>query len=117
MKIEEIGDKLVEFMLEKKSISFVNINRFFAEQEVEYHGDKAIALDKDHPNILRWINWNDFAIDVYDYAMKKLGDKVEINTCAPLIYAIDGCILTIPVAKSIRNYKNERWLPVIMEVR
>ena len=115
MTVEELGEQLIKFILNKKSVSFANINHFFQEKEVDYQGDQALAV-ADYPTLVYWVNWNEFATDVYFYAEKKLGDKIEMKPCSHLVYFIDGCALTLPIAKSVRNYKTTHWIPVVLEV-
>lgn len=116
MKYEELGDKLVEFMQKRKiGISFAEINHFFEQQGVDYKGEQAISMPE-HPSIIYWANWNEFAVNTFLYVLDKLEGKLEMKSCSHLTYIIDGLLPSMPVAKSIRDYKQDRWLPVVMEV-
>lgn len=116
MTVEELGNKLVEFIQkEKTGISFAEINRFFERQDIKYKGEQAITMPE-HPSIIYWANWNELAVNIYLYALDKLEGKLQMKSCSHLIYMIDGMIPTMPVAKSIRDYKNDHWLPIVMEV-
>lgn len=116
MNIEKLGNKLVEFIQKRKTgISFIEIDRFFEQQAFNYKGEQALSMPK-YPNIIYWANWNEHAVDIYLYAIDKLEGKLEMQSCTPLVYAIDGGLPTTPIAKSIRNYKKIHWLPVVMGV-
>ena len=115
MTVEELGEQLIEFILNKKSVSFANIDHFFQRKEVDYKGSQALTMTN-YPTLVYWINWNKFATDVYFYAEKKLGNKIEMKPCSKLVYFADGRVPTLPIAKSLRNYKTDHWIPVVLEV-
>ena len=113
-KVEELGDALVEFMSKRKrGISFADINKFFAQQGIDYKGEQALTMTE-YPSIIYWANWNELAVNAYLYMTDKL--KIEMTSCSELVYIADGMLPKMAIAKSIRNYQSNRWLPVVMEV-
>lgn len=41
--------------------------------------------------------------------------KIEWETCSPLLYLLDGGSMNLPIANSFRDYKKERWFPVVIK--
>ncbi len=46
-----------------------------------------------------------------------LSGEIEANSTSPFFYVIDGGMLNIPVAKSIREYKDPHWLPTVFSIK
>lgn len=113
MTVEEIGNKLADFILSDGSVTYANIDRFFEKNNIDYRGSLAL-VNEDYPNIVYWTHWNQLAIDTYNYTMKKLGNKVDRDPCSEFVYLIDGCVLEMPLVKSVRQYKKPHWLPVVI---
>lgn len=115
-KIIELGEKLVNRMYElKNTISFVELEHFFIENDVDYEGSVKIVSNT-YENLTLWEGWNQLAVDVYLYVMNKLDDKLHFYKCDPIVYLVDGKVIQLPVAKLEQNYVSERWLPTLMEV-
>jgi hypothetical protein len=90
------------------SVSFVEIEGAFADAQ----GDHEIILDD--RNIVLWQGVSYQLADAVRDAIKM--GLVELSPTNPLVYAIDGKLLRLPIAKSTRNYKSPRWLPVVLNL-
>lgn len=51
-------------------------------------------------------------------AIKDLLDerRIIIKTCSLLVYYVDGALLSMPIAKKIRDYKVPHWLPSTLDL-
>lgn len=97
---------IYEYIQQHNGTSFVELSR-------EIPGFKgSLAWGMAEKNTWFWHTLSEAAID----AMTELLDegKIKMTATQPLIYMIDGQLPGMPVAKSTsRNYKSERWLPVL----
>jgi hypothetical protein len=89
-------------------VSFVEIEGAFADAK----GDHEIALDD--RNVVLWQGVSYQLADAVRDAIKM--GLVELSPTSPLVYAIDGKLLRLPIAKGARNYKSPRWLPVVLDL-
>jgi len=62
-------------------------------------------------NIVLWAQMSSDAVDALNDLLKE--ERLFMIPTGTLTYLIDGGSLTYPVAKSARNYKKPRWLPVV----
>jgi len=42
--------------------------------------------------------------------------KLVLSPCGILVYMIDGEVYKIPIAKRFRSYKEERWMPSLLNL-
>jgi hypothetical protein len=51
--------------------------------------------------------------------MKELlaNGEIRAEPTNVMTYMIDGSVLQLPLAKSIRNYKERHWLPVVFNIK
>ena len=87
----------------------------FAElQDIEgFKGEMAMCLDA-YPSIVLW----PFVLEAGAVALRSLLDThLDWRGCSPLVYFIDGSVpcskpyQQMPIAKSMRHYKKDHWLP------
>lgn len=104
-------DKIIEKTFKDDFVSFVEIERIFDENKFDYKGTRIIR-HPEYPNLVIWAEWNQEAVDIVEEIV--VNRDICLQTSHPLIYFIDGDRLTIPVAENIKEYKEERWLPMVL---
>jgi len=90
------------------SLSFANLKSDLGD---EMEGDFAVEV---RPNLFYWINASESFV-------KALGELIadqtlKVKAVSPLIYAIDGLTLQLPIAKRLRKYQKPHWLPVVFDL-
>ncbi|MGO1368538.1 hypothetical protein [Senegalia sp. (in: firmicutes)] len=104
-------DKIIEKIFKDDFVSFLEVERIFDEHKFDYKGSKVIRHPKYH-NLVIWAEWSEEAVEILEEIVTNR--DICLQTTHTLIYFIDGNGLTIPVAKNIRDYKIERWLPMVL---
>jgi hypothetical protein len=66
------------------------------------------------PSITIWAGISRFAIEAINELMSE--KRLVMKPTGPFVYYLDGCVLKHPIAKQIRDYKTQRWLPVTFSV-
>lgn len=90
----------------KRGISFVDLSRIKGfTGEFEWIDTKW--------NVVYWPKISEEAIEAMEDLVKE--KKITVRPTNWLVYFIDGCVPKYPIAKSIRNYKRTRWLPIIFD--
>lgn len=109
-QIELNTDNLLKYIADKGSVTFVGIQRVFSDST------GGMGLLKPGNNIVLWCGMSKKLTDVITSLIK---DKsIQLNTVSPLIYLIDGGVLTMPLALGDNyEYQEEHWLPVVFDVR
>jgi hypothetical protein len=72
-------------------------------------GDYAMDL---RPSITLWAGISRFAIEAINELMAE--KRLVMQPESRLVYLLDGCTLNHPIAKDIRDYKTQHWLPVTL---
>jgi hypothetical protein len=65
-------------------------------------------------SIVAWIGVSQECIHALQALLSS--EQISLHPSQPLTYYIDGCALTLPLAKSARKYKKPHWLPVTFSV-
>jgi hypothetical protein len=63
-------------------------------------------------NIVVWYNMSKVGADAIAELVRSY--KIELLPTAPYIYAVDGLVPQMPVAKAVRAYRKQHWLPMII---
>ncbi len=106
MKTDRIKVDLVKIIKQVKNVTFVEIEKYFEKIGFKYKGKMVIC--RYHENIVIWDGWNEKACRIiHDLIESKL---ISMKPTDDLLYFIDGKILTLPVYKGDRPFK--QWLPV-----
>lgn len=105
-----IRHEIIEKICRDDHVSFVEIERIFEKGGFNYRGDKVIHHNE-YPHLIIWAGWNDAAVKIIEGILNR--EAICMQNTYYLIYLVDGGGLSIPVAKSIRNYKKDRWLPIV----
>lgn len=108
----------VEFALSNKSTTFAEMEDILVSvYKMPVKRDDGFVSDiflNDWSNVLLWIAATPEMADVFHDVIGD--DRVEMKPTVPLLYMMDGKVLTIPLAKRVPKlgYKNPRWLPVVI---
>jgi len=111
--MEEIKEKLIDFITEKGGISFVEYEEFLEKNGFDYNGD--LAIINNGYNIVYWNGLNDDASTIICGLIKD--NKIELTPCMSLIYAIDGKRPNYPIVKMAKVYKEPHWCPVYINLK
>jgi hypothetical protein len=68
----------------------------------------------DRDNVILWIDLEENLIQAISQLAES--EEITVRSCNVLIYAIDGCILRLPIAKPRRRYKTPHWMPVTLSL-
>ncbi|NFA41314.1 pathogenicity island protein [Clostridium botulinum] len=111
LRIEELKNLIVKMVREKRNVSFVDIEKIFESKDIDYLGDYAIATSKNE-HIFVWGGWRADFVDLISQVCKE--NLIEMEPCSPLVYAVDGKMLSMPLVKEAFFYKTDHWLPVVL---
>jgi len=75
-------------------------------------GDMAVTHG-DYPNIEFWRGLTREAVSAVNTILAE--GEYGLLPCSRLVYLVDGITLGQPLAKSARNYKTPRWMPVVFK--
>lgn len=103
-----LEDRIVAFITERGGgVSFVELEREFPE---EFEGQEH-ALDlADCDNIVLWQPVSLAMTAALNSATEN--GRILMKATQPIVYAIDGKMLRLPLASKARHYKKPRWLRV-----
>jgi len=110
MNKEEMVSAIKAHILKYNYVSFAEL----ANKIPGFQGGEMIFFD-DETNIVLWGGMTEIGAQ----ALKALrADKeIEMVPADPLVYLIDGLVPSLPIAKSIRKYKKQHWMPATFKVR
>lgn len=103
---EQLKEEFYKKISDDEGVSFVELSRINGFEGEFSYGIK----DK---NIIYWNNISVSAIDALEALIKE--KKIEMKPCDRFLYLFDGVGVNLPTAKSDRNYKTARWLPVVFD--
>ena len=106
MNIDKIKLELVKLIKHEKRVSLVGIENYFEEINFEYRG--SIIICRNNDNTIIWDGWNTQACKLIHELLDS--ELITMKPTDELIYYIGGKILTLPVYKGDRPFK--QWLPV-----
>ena len=106
--MNNVKNKIIKYITENAGTSFVEIEKIFDENHFDYKGNGAYTSAENN-NIVFWYGWNEQAFNVVSSLVNE--GLIEMRTCEPVIYIVDGKSLNFPIVKSecINTY---HWLPV-----
>lgn len=107
-------DILLNYIIKKGNVSFVEIEELFEDHSFNYKGEYALMYRK-CKGIIIWNGWNNEAIDLISNLMQH--KEIELDPCSIMIYLIDGQALKYPLVKSFRSYKEDHWIPMVINKR
>ena len=108
MTVEEMSERIVEFVAHRSGASFPEI---IGELGPEAEGDLQWSIA---PNTILWVGLSEKFVKAFQLAKP----IVRPHPADPLVYLMDGAALQLPIAKRIRKegYKREHWFPVVFNL-
>lgn len=106
------ADQAVDYIDRTGHVTFVELAQFAeAELGIDPRGDYCLEVA---PNVILWAGCSPEFVDLVQ-AVRATG-RIDINSTTPLVYMIDGSMLTFPLAKRPPKggYRSPRWLPVVL---
>ena len=102
---KEVSDGIVQIVKKRGYVTFVEILKEFPEERGEY-GFCAPHL----PNVILWPNIS----ERLGYILRDLieSGEIHVHPSTQLIYAMDGKLIELPIAKKLFPYKKPHWFPV-----
>ena len=105
---ELLEEEVYNFINRTQGTSFVEIENKFPE----LFGEGFILHHTDYPSIIFWIDFSKIGVEIFK---RLLSDKkIQIDQTPLLVYYMDGKVLNIPIAKKLREYKTDRWMPTVL---
>jgi hypothetical protein len=97
-----------EYINQTDYVSFAELASRFGRANFN-GGDRVIELE---PNL---ILWGGLTQEASDAVRGLLSDGIiAVHPSSLMVYMADGCIPRMPIAKRIKAYKKEHWLPVTL---
>ena len=109
MTVQEAASKIEVLIRERGGgVSFVELSSLLGE---EAEGDNWFG-NGDY-NIWWWFGMSDLFVE----ALVSLRPVIEPTATTFLVYAADGAIPRMPLAKRATRYKKPHWLPTVWNLR
>jgi hypothetical protein len=105
--LQKLKNEIIDFIKNHPCTSFVELERFISG----FLGELGLFLGEDDYNILLWTVSVEAAVAFKELLQKEV---INLSSCSPLIYMIDGKGLNLPYAKRRVHYKEPHWLPITM---
>lgn len=105
-----LKERILQYIEHNDYVTFAELNRRFGNAFTS--GGHAIYLSEPR-NIVVWVNMTEEA----SAAIMELLSEQQIwmrPASSILIYAVDGCMLRMPLARQARRYKEPHWFPVTL---
>lgn len=105
---EQACERIEELVCRVGGVSMVEIERLLESVGIDVRGESAWGIFEN--NILMWANMS----ERFAAIMEQLRDRNRVvpTPTQVLVYAVDGKLLDLPLAKRMHKYKKERWMPV-----
>lgn len=102
-----LKDEILDYC-QRDYVSFAELDKHFPE----LFGGNEVLIWPGCPNLIVWQGFSKEGADIIvDLLNSK---KLYLYPSRPFVYALDGKLLKLPVAKRIWNYKREHWLPMVL---
>lgn len=100
--------QIVDYVRRYGGVSFVEL-----EREIPgFKGDNALFFPS-YPNVILWPWVSPEGTAALEIAVK----EIEPRPTSLLVYMADGKVPDMEMAKKLKGYKTERWLPVTFSIR
>jgi hypothetical protein len=96
----------------KTGISFSELSEI--QGFLSKNGEDGLWYGREDYNIFLWFNMTLEAGKIMDMLIDN--QEIELKPTSFLVYLHDGKVPKIPIAKSVRKYKSERWLPTVINI-
>ena len=106
----KIKQAIYNYCKKNPGMTYREIEDIFTANGYHWEGD-GLSVSEEDGNVIFWEGWNKSAFDIIS-EMVRSGNLTR-NPCSPLIYLIDGKMLTFPIVRKYPKggYKNPHWLP------
>jgi hypothetical protein len=101
---------ILEFIRKRPTTTFANLDR----EIPGFAGDQAM-FQPAFPNVILWPAVSGEAIQALNELLQER--EIVMQPASQLSYFIDGKRPALPIAKGLKPYKSERWLPVCFSTR
>ncbi len=107
----------------KIGLTYIDIERIFAKNGIDYHGMDALSSSK-WPQLIYWTGWNQEAIDLFQEYIFKY--NLVASPTSALFYLMDGKMPKMPIldiyrkkytVSQIKNIKHDFWVPCEIKSR
>ena len=116
LSVVEVGgavDAVMDMVRRRGGVSIAEIARVLESRGIPTNGDVWLSRSKlADLNIYIW----PCATNAAEQVMEALECAVEPKPASWLVYLCDGLMWNVPIAKTVRRYKNQRWLPVTFDL-
>ena len=103
-------EKIYKFICERKEVTFVELERFFEGNGIDYKGDFAIGTSTGVP-VYMWFGWKEEIAKIL--AQLRSEKKITFFPATVFIYLVDGKVPSVPIYKG-RRVKKDHWLPALV---
>lgn len=94
----------------KGSVSMVELQRALRDAGIPADGDRTVEPLE---NMVLWVSMStEFAAAVVSLLNSK---KIKPRVTSVLVYAFDGMLLSLPLARRRMKYKTPHWVPVVFD--
>jgi len=107
MEKEKLKQEILDYISKHPATSFAELSMVFGEK---IRGEEALIFDNE--NIIIWTNLSKEFIEIFKELLNE--KKIVVVPSNPLVYACDGKLLKLPIAKRLIKYKEPHWLPVVL---
>lgn len=102
-----------ELIAKRRGVTFVEIGQLIEGRGIAAKGDLSLLI-KDY-NVVLWTGMSERFLEIV-MAMQAR-KRVIPKPTSVLVYAVDGVLLTLPLAKRNRRYKTPHWVPTVFDPR
>lgn len=110
MQNEDVKQRIVEYIREKGSATYSEIEEIMTAAGYEWQG-KICACSDVNTNVVLWQGWNSKAFSLVAEMLKS--GEITREPCHVINYLVGGKYLNLPLVKRYTEYKTEHWLPCI----
>lgn len=105
-------DRVLAYVRERPGCSFAELSRAIdGFRTSPGEGGYVVELA---PNVAVWF---DLTAEWCETMLGLLNDKrLVLRRCSVLLYALDGAVPSVPIARPNKTYKRIHWMPVVMDV-
>ena len=112
---KNIKDYIVNWLNENEDITMNGLQSHEEFNKIS-SGDFSWTVSHKNGNETNIVMMNNVSQECIDSFIELIDkDIIKIKPTSLMVAMIDGNILGVPVAKSIRNYKTPRWIPMLVE--
>tara|TARA_R110000824_G_C15021684_1_gene658450 strand:+ start:41 stop:430 length:390 start_codon:yes stop_codon:yes gene_type:complete len=109
-EIKQEWIEVIDYIKRSKGATFAELENRFG-----WLGGGDYAIELTDQNLLLWTGLSQAGIEFY--SDRRVKDQIEAGSCHWLLYADDGKVLKMPIAKRVPRggYKKQRWAPVAFQ--